>query len=148
MARKYVLQHQYPNGHAHRKCVMSEDNRYFVSHTCAQNFVAFNYIDDKIMIHKRHSAQAEFDVALSLFEFLGIPVNPKKVVPPSRVLTCIGICIDIDKQQLTIPQSKIIEIVDVCRQFVNRKYVFKNNCKACSGSYYLCIDACSLHVCL
>ena len=77
-----------------------------------------NYIDDVIAIHPHHCADKDFDTLYSLFEFLGIPVNPKKVVPPTRVLTCMGIQVDVDARQLTIPHEKIIQIVDTCRLFL------------------------------
>ena len=41
----------------------------------------FNYIDDVICVHRRQNADTEFEILYSLFEFLGIPINPKKVVP-------------------------------------------------------------------
>ena len=42
----------------------------------------YNYIDDVICMHKACHADAEFDMMHSLFEFLGIPIDPKKVVWP------------------------------------------------------------------
>ena len=56
----------------------------------------YNYIDDIICIHKCQSADAEFDTLYSLFEFLGVPVNPNKVVQPCRSLPCMGIEVDLD----------------------------------------------------
>ena len=55
------------------------------------NVKVFNCIDDIICIHEHHKALAEFEILCSLFEILGIPVNPKKVVQPVGILTCIGI---------------------------------------------------------
>ena len=44
------------------------------------------------------------DNLMSLFDFLGIPVNSKKGVHPSRSLICMGIIVDLDLQQHCIPQ--------------------------------------------
>ena len=45
----------------------------------------FNYIDDVICVHRCQNADAEFKTLYSLFEFPGIPINPKKVFPPSEI---------------------------------------------------------------
>ena len=42
----------------------------------------YNYIDDIIYVHKTDNAQTEFNILHSLFEFLGLPINPNKVVTP------------------------------------------------------------------
>ena len=83
----------------------------------SKNVKLFNYIDDVICVHKRQNASFEFELLYSLFEFLGIPINPKKVVLPTRVLTCMGIVIDVDAGQLSIPQDKCLEILDLCRHY-------------------------------
>ena len=92
-----------------------------------------NYIDDVIAIHPRHCADKDFDTLYSLFEFLGIPVNPKKVVPPTRVLTCMGIQVDVDAHQLTIPHEKIIQTVDTCRLFLTRSHMSKKQLQSLLG---------------
>ena len=73
-----------------------------------------NYIDDAICVHQRHKAEAEFQMLFNLFEFLSIPINPNKVVRPSRSLTCMGIPVDLDDGQLSIPQEKLLAILDLC----------------------------------
>ena len=83
----------------------------------SKGVMLWNYIDDVICIHKRENTSAEFDLLYSLFEFLGIPMNPKKVVPPTRVLTCMGIIVDIDAGLLSIPHSKCMEILDLYRHY-------------------------------
>ena len=50
----------------------------------------YNYIDDIICIRKRHNADAKFDTLFSLFEFLGVPVNPNKVVRPCKCFNMHG----------------------------------------------------------
>ena len=49
----------------------------------SKNVRLYNYIEDIICVHQRHNARQEFDALYSLFEFLGLPINPKKVVPPA-----------------------------------------------------------------
>ena len=52
--------------------------QYFMA---SKGVIIRNYIDDVIAIHPRHQAEHEFNTLYSLFEFLGVPINPKKVVP-------------------------------------------------------------------
>ena len=49
----------------------------------SRNIRIFNYIDDVICIYLHQKADTEFQALFNLFEFLGIPINPKEVVKPS-----------------------------------------------------------------
>ena len=93
----------------------------------------YNYIDDVICVHKRQKADAEFETLFSLFEFLGIPINPSKVVPPSKSLTCMGINVNLETKQLTIPQEKLLEILDMCRMYANKKFITKKQLQSLLG---------------
>ena len=93
----------------------------------------YNYIDDITCIHKRQNSDAEFDTLFSLFEFLGVPVNPNKVVRPSRTLTCMGIEVDLDLQQIRIPYSKIVEILDMCQTIAARRVISKKQLQSLLG---------------
>ena len=79
----------------------------------SKNVKLYNYIDDVTCLHKCQNASSEFELLYSLFKFLGIPINPKKVVPPTKVLTCMGIVVDVDAGQLSIPQEKCLEILNL-----------------------------------
>ena len=100
----------------------------------SQGVQTFNYIDDIICIHKRRNADTEFKTFYSLFKFLGIPINPKKVVKPSRSLTCMGINMDLDKKkQPFIPQEKLLEILDLCRLYIHKKSISKKQLQSLLG---------------
>ena len=90
----------------------------------SQGVATYNYIDDVICIHKSANATAEFDLLFSLFEFLGVPVNPKKVVSPSKSLTCMGIDVNVDTKQLTILHEKV-DILDLCKLYIKTKTITK-----------------------
>ena len=53
----------------------------------SENVRMFIYIDDVICVHERQNVHQEFDILFSLFKFLELPINPKKVVPPTSALT-------------------------------------------------------------
>ena len=108
----------------------------------SQGVAMYNYIDDVICIHKRPYANAEFDLLFSLFEFLGVPVNPKKVVPPSRTLTCMGIDVNVDTKQLTIPHQKVSDILDLCKVYIKAKAITKKQLQSLLGKLlyqYRCV---------
>ena len=92
----------------------------------------YNYVDD-ICVHRRHIETHEFRTLYSLFEFLGLPINPKKVCPPSRSLTCVGIDVNVDAGTLTIPHDKCLQILDMCRVLVHRKFISKKALQSLLG---------------
>ena len=74
----------------------------------------FAYIDDFIMISPEVDAERHFQKLFDLFSELGLPMNRDKVTPPTRVLTCLGITIDLDNNSLSIEHSKMNEMFEEC----------------------------------
>ena len=99
----------------------------------SRNVRVFNYIDNVICVHQCQKADAEFQSLFNLFEFLDIPINPSKVVRPSRSLTCMGIDVNLDTKQLTIPQDKLLQILDLCRLYSCRKVITKKQLQSLLG---------------
>ena len=91
------------------------------------NVNVYSYVDDIICVHQRHNVKHEFRALYSLFEFLGLPINPKKLCPPSRSLTCMGIDVNVDTGTLTIPQDKCLHVLDMCQVLVKRNSFRKNH---------------------
>ena len=98
-----------------------------------RHIMTSNYIDDIICVHKRQNATAEFDLLFFLFEFLGVSVNPKKLVSPSRTLTCMGIGVNVDTKQLTIPYQKVLDILDLCKVYITGKAITKRQLQSLLG---------------
>ena len=99
----------------------------------SKNIDVYNYLDDIICVHQIENASEEFDTLYSLFEFLGLPINPKKVVPPTRALTCMGILIDIDAGKMLIPREKCTQILDACKVCLTRKFLTKKQLQSLLG---------------
>ena len=74
----------------------------------------FAYIDDYIMASPRAYSDAEFQRLASLLTELGLPSNPDKQTPPCRKLTCLGIQIDLDNNELSIDPDKLQSIHNEC----------------------------------
>ena len=99
----------------------------------SKNVRVYNYIDNVICVHQHHNARQEFDALYSLFEFLGLPINPKKVVPPATALTCMGINVDVASGVISIPQDKCLQILDMCRIFIHKKHVTRRRLQSLLG---------------
>ena len=61
------------------------------------NFEIFAYIDDFIIILHANDAERHYKALYDLFLDLGVPLNQDNLSPPTGVLTCLGIIIDLDK---------------------------------------------------
>ena len=64
-----------------------------------------------------------FNILYTLFEFLGVPINPKNVVRPSRTLTFMGIRVDIDAGMISTPHGNCLKILDLCKSFMYKNHV-------------------------
>ena len=100
---------------------------------CSKGLDVYNYIDDVICVHRCKNAVAEFQLLYSLFEYLGLPINPKKVVAPARSLTCMGIVLDVDARTASIPQEKCSEILGLCKFFSNKSYISRRQLQSLLG---------------
>ena len=82
-----------------------------------------NYIDDVIGVDAKNDAQLSFATLKALFCYLGIPINPDKLEPPSQRLICMGIMVDVEKGQISIPEDKLLEIKNICNQWASKTFV-------------------------
>ena len=94
--------------------------------------ILYNYID-VICVHRERDTESEFNMMYSSFEFLGIPINPQKVVCPTSSLTCMGIVVDVAIGQLYVPQEKCIQVLDLCRDYKSRLSISKRQLQSLLG---------------
>ena len=85
----------------------------------------FAYIDDYIIISSRASGNVHFRRLVSLLTELGLPSNPDKQTPPCHKLTCLGIQIDLDKNELSIYPEKLESIYNECVATSNKRQLSK-----------------------
>ena len=64
------------------------------------------YIDDYIRFGLPSDTKASFDCLYGLLQELGLSISSKKLIPPSTVVTCLGIQVDTEKGTLSIPTEK------------------------------------------
>ena len=126
----------------------------FAAHTLvkvmqSKNVCVFNCIDDIICVHEHQNAHQEFDTLFSLFEFPGLPIHPKKVVPPTSALICMGIKVDVASGMVIIPHDKCLQILNMCRHFTTKKQVTRKQLQSLLGKLiYLhrCVPASRIFV--
>ena len=93
----------------------------------------FAYIDDFILVNSKPKTQQAFDTLTDLLRELGLPMNADKRAPPTRSLTCLGVCIDIGKNTLSIDNQKIEAIYEHCVNTTHRKTISRRQLQSLSG---------------
>ena len=85
----------------------------------------FAYIDNYIIVSSKGSGDDHFRRLASLLTEPGLPSNPDKQTPPCRKFTCLGIQIDLEKNQLSIHPEKLESIYNECVATSNKRQLSK-----------------------
>ena len=104
----------------------------------------FNYIDDLIYTGLPSKMDACFNFLKNLLTDLGLEISVKKFVPPSTSVTCLGILIDSIEKRVSIPQEKLAEITQLCKQWTTKTYCGKRDLQSLLGSL-LYVSKCVKH---
>ena len=86
----------------------------------SEGIVIWNYIDDLFACAEESEADYVFRRMYELIEQLGLPINPDKVVSPTTIMTCMGICVDAENKTLSLTKEKLHELQLLCDNFVNK----------------------------
>ena len=65
-----------------------------------------NCMDNYITVATESKAESHFLSLSSILNYVGLPINQKKVEPPSSVINCSGISINAKTGVLEIPEKK------------------------------------------
>ena len=93
-----------------------------------------NYIDDLIYTGLPSEIHASYAFLKHILAQLGLDISMKKLVPPSTIVTCLGIQIDTVKRTLSIPEGKLQEITNLCKNWVSKTYCSKKDLQSLLGS--------------
>jgi hypothetical protein len=93
-----------------------------------------NYIDDLIGISSAETAHKHFQIVVDLLKELNLQVSTEKTVEPSSKVTCLGIVIDCETGSLLIPEAKLLEIIQICNQYLNKIYITRTQLQSLVGS--------------
>ena len=112
---KYYLDRAVAFGWIHGSGAFQMTSDAIVHIMSKENCHVFAYIDDFILVAEANDAYRQFNKLSGIFEELGLPMNAEKRSPPTRLLTCLGITFDLDKNSLYIEKDKLAEIYEECR---------------------------------
>ena len=95
----------------------------------------FHYLDDYLLMGLPGSGQcaAHLSVVLAVFAQLGIPIAQEKVEGPLTTLTFLGIEVDTVAMQLRLPATKLAELQDQVRAWLQRKSCLKKELQSLAG---------------
>ena len=127
----YYLDRTYAFGHrmGSMGCSRLSD---FIRYLHSQNgFYLLSYVDDLLGAEIPSREQASYDTLYQLLQDLNIPVSRSKLCPPSTKITCLGI--DIDSVE-AIPEQKLQQILENCKDFLKLKKFTKRQLQSLIGS--------------
>ena len=93
----------------------------------------FAYIDDYIGVASSGDAGCQFHQLHALLTDLGLPMNSNKITPPCKVLTYLGIQIDIKNSTLSIEPTKLTSIHQECIHIASKKFISKKTFQSLLG---------------
>ena len=99
-----------------------------------KNHDIINYIDDLIGFGLPSTVHKSYEDLCALLEKLGLTISDKKLVPPSTVVTCLGVQIDTIKGTISVPPEKLQKIIQMCFTWENKKTVRKRDLQSLLGS--------------
>ena len=99
-----------------------------------QNYDIINYIDDLIGFGLPSTVYDSFQYLCDLLQELGLTISKKKLVPPSTLVTCLGVQIDTVQGTIAVPPEKLQKIMHMCTAWENRSQVRKRDLQSLLGS--------------
>ena len=92
------------------------------------------YLDDLFATEMPERASKGFRRLCDLLSELNIPISVNKLVAPTTCMECLGIVVDSVHQTLSIPSSKVLEILKKCQQCLALKQISKKGLQSLIGS--------------
>ena len=97
-------------------------------------YIIFNYIDDLVGIGPLSTVENAYKFLLELLENLGFPISSSKLEPPSIICNCLGVVVDTKNATLSVPQGKLLEVIDKCRNALGKASISKQQLLSIIGS--------------
>ena len=95
-----------------------------------RNVWLINYLDDYIGVAPPQVANNHFLALKHLLQYVGLPLNSKKVEEPSHTVMCLGIEINASAGTLKITCEKLDEIKRLCNFWLTKNMLAKMICKS------------------
>lgn len=82
------------------------------------------YLDDLYLILPRNnSAQSTFSEVLAIIRSPGLPINYKKLIPPSTQVIWLGVTFDFKNNTLSIPPTKVQQLLQIIQKYTRSTHV-------------------------
>ena len=94
----------------------------------------WNYIEDLIYMGLPSTIHQSYLFLLSLLEELGLDISMEKLVAPATSVVCLGINIDTISRTISIPDQKLQEITNLCKNWSHKLNCTKNQLQSLLGS--------------
>ena len=122
-----------PFGFKHGSAIfqrISDSIRYIMN---SLGFTVTNYIDDIIGHSVISQASESFQTLFKILTELGFDISQKKIVTPCTRVTCLGVDIDTENFTVSIPNSKVTEILHICNTWCSKKVCTKRELQSLLG---------------
>lgn len=117
---KFYVDTALPFGARNSSLVMQKIPSFITRALAARGIFSYMFLDDLVLVlDADHDPDLEFATALELFRQLGLPIAYDKLQPPSKVITYLGIKIDLTIRELSIPARKIDEFLALIHSVTN-----------------------------
>ena len=104
-----------------------------------------NYIDDIFAAEEADYGKDSLRAVCELIRQLGLPLNEDKVQGPSKVLTIMGIEIDVERHSLAIPTENLDEIVEACEEVHTKGEFTKRQLQSLLRKHYTLAKSLNQH---
>lgn len=92
------------------------------------------YLDDLYLLCPRSDmAQSQFNEAMYVIRKLGLPINYKKLIPPSTQSVWLGVHFDFSAKCISIPQAKVNDLLDTLQQFSACQHIALRQAQSIAG---------------
>ena len=71
---------------------------------------------------------------LELLDNLRFPISGSKLEPPTTRCNCLGVIVDTETATLSVPQGKLAEVIDKCKNALNKASISKQQLQSIIGS--------------
>ena len=98
-----------------------------------------NYLDDFIIIAKNEEeCLRQRNVLIEIMEFMGFNISYNKVTEPSKVTVFLGITIDSEKMEISLPQDKVKKLKDCLEYCMGKRFISKKALQKVGGLMSFC----------
>ena len=97
------------------------------------NIWLMNYLDDYLGVAKNCQAESHFLSLVNMLQYVGLPINQKKLEPPSSVINSLGIIIIAYTGILKIPDEKTEHIKQLCVHWSSKTVATRNQLQKLVG---------------